>query len=497
MHLGVVHQRLEARGRPFPRSPRSRSRVNPRVLRPLTRGPQGQPSLLRTPHGRPGVQGIFPTSRGQAPHGWPMVHHSMATGFSIPGGCCSVFSASPHPLVRNPRTSLSLVPHPVTHLGLFPASRAFPFSWGCRAALAPSLSLSRPLLPSSRVYTPPGRQLPYGAGPLYPHPSGDRFVRRAWVAPFPPPSSSPVPRAVTHLGLFPASRTFPFSWGCCAALATRPSLPCPLFPPSRVYTPPDSQQQFGADPLDPHPSGDRFVCLALVAPFPPPSVWVVCFFLDLLGALPPGPAAASPATCAYSPPGHLLFFFCFRAPPAAPLLCLFAPSRSPAACSLCALRPPALLRGFVFFLVSSPPFLAVPPPRMHARQHCTGHRVTAPLGARLLSNRPPGAWSLAVPGPARWAPLPRVTLLSSLSSLPSPPPLLICLSPALLLLLSCSVCSPLVFPAPGLYLGRSLAPLGVRPVLRPVGGLGWPHQVPVWGDSPVVRPPSASPPSVS
>ena len=42
MHLGVVHPRLEARGRPFPRSPRSRSRVNLRVLRPLTRGPQGR-----------------------------------------------------------------------------------------------------------------------------------------------------------------------------------------------------------------------------------------------------------------------------------------------------------------------------------------------------------------------------------------------------------------------------------------------------------------------
>ena len=43
MHLGVVHPRLEARGRPFPRSPRSRSRVNLRVLEPLTRGPRGNP----------------------------------------------------------------------------------------------------------------------------------------------------------------------------------------------------------------------------------------------------------------------------------------------------------------------------------------------------------------------------------------------------------------------------------------------------------------------
>ena len=41
MHLGVVHQRLEARGRPFPHSPRARSRVNPHVLRPMTRGTSG------------------------------------------------------------------------------------------------------------------------------------------------------------------------------------------------------------------------------------------------------------------------------------------------------------------------------------------------------------------------------------------------------------------------------------------------------------------------
>ena len=115
MHLGVVHPRLEARGRPFPRSPRSRSRVNLRVIRPLTRGPQGQPSPLRTPHGRPGVQGIFPTSHGQAPHGWPMVYHSMATGFPIPRGCCLALSASrpipcPVPLRHIPSPAQSPLP---------------------------------------------------------------------------------------------------------------------------------------------------------------------------------------------------------------------------------------------------------------------------------------------------------------------------------------------------------------------------------------------------
>ena len=266
MHFGVVHPRLEARGRPFPLSSRSRSRVNPRVLRPLTPGFQGQPSPLRTRHDRPGVRGIFPISRDQAPRGCPMVHHSMATGFQIPRGCCSVVSAPPLPLVPNPATSLSPVPRPVTHLGLFPASRTFPLSWGRCVAIAPRPSLSRPLLSSSRVHTPPGRQQPCGARPQHPHLSRDRSVCLARVALFPPPSPSPVPCPVTHLGLFPASRVFPFPYGCCAALATGPSLSRPLSPSSRVYTPPGRQQPFGTGPLDPHPSGDCFVCPALVAP---------------------------------------------------------------------------------------------------------------------------------------------------------------------------------------------------------------------------------------
>ena len=109
MHLHVVHPRLEARGQPFPRSPWARSRVNLRVLRSLTRGSQGQPSPQWTPHGRPGVQGIFPTSRGQDPHGWPMVQHSMVTGFQIPRGCCLallVSSLTPCPI------PLCLIPAP-------------------------------------------------------------------------------------------------------------------------------------------------------------------------------------------------------------------------------------------------------------------------------------------------------------------------------------------------------------------------------------------------
>ena len=276
MHLCVVHLRPEARGRPFPRSPRSRSRLKPRVLRPLTRKLQGQPSPLRTLHGRPGVQGIVPTSRGQAPHGWPMVHHSMATDFPIPRGCCSVFSASPRPLVRNPATSRSPVPRPVTHHVLLPASRAFPFSRGCHAAIATRLPRTRPIFPSSGAYTPPGRQQPCGAGPL-----------------------------------------------------------------------------------DLHPSEDHFVRLARVAPFLPPFVRVVCFFLDLLVVHIPGPAPASRGTRAHFPAGHLqlLFFFSRFSQPLFCTVCSFPYPR----CLLALCFTPSGSALWFFLGLPPPPFSAVHP----------------------------------------------------------------------------------------------------------------------------------------
>ena len=141
--------------------------------------------------------------------------------------------------------SHSSLPHPGT--GPFPASHGLPTLSGRCAALATRPSPPRPLVPSSRDYTPPGRQQPRGAGPLDPHPSGDRFVHLARVAPFPP--FSPVPRP----------RSNPL--GCFAAQS---------HPSSRVYTPPGRQQPCGAGPLDPHPFGDRFVHIARVAPLPPP-----------------------------------------------------------------------------------------------------------------------------------------------------------------------------------------------------------------------------------
>ena len=144
---------------------------------------------------------------------------------------CLYPTGSPATLWRWPTGASSIrgpFPAPSTGRSL-PAPVPFP----CAAALANPLGcLAAPSHPSSRVYTPPGRQQSRGAGPLDPHPSGDRFVRLARVAPFPPPSPVPRPR--------------PFPLGSRAA---------PSHPSSRVYTPPGRQQPCGAGPLDPHPSG--------------------------------------------------------------------------------------------------------------------------------------------------------------------------------------------------------------------------------------------------
>ena len=241
--------------------------------------------------------------------------------------------------------------------------------------------------------------------------------------------------------------------------------------------------------------------LAQVAPFPPCFVWVVCFLLGLLGALLPGPTPASPGTRAYSPLGHLRFPFRSALPAAPHLHRLLLPNLLlPARSVLCSLRrcivvfffvvcPPSLSRCVSCLVVSCPCCVFFLPSSLQPRTSAlhAGHRVEAPLGVHLRSLRPRRACPLAVTGQARWAPLPRVTLLSSLSSLPSPPPPATCPLSALLLLLSCSVCSLLLFPSPGLYPARSHAPLRLRPVLLPVGRLGQPPKGPLRGDSPVIR----------
>ena len=177
-------------------------------------------------------------------------------GLPTPSGPCATVAtrpSSPRPLVTSSRVYTSpgrLQPcgaGPLDPLSsgdrfpphsLSPVLRRRPNPLGCCAA---------PSHPSSRVYTPTGHQQPCGAGPLDPHPSGDCFVRLARFAPFPP--------------FFPVPRPRPNPLGCCEA---------PSHPSSRFYTPLHCQQPCGAGPLDPHPSGDRFVRLARVALLLPP-----------------------------------------------------------------------------------------------------------------------------------------------------------------------------------------------------------------------------------
>ena len=232
-------------GDPFQVPPGSRSCVNPRVLRPLTQGPQGQPSPLRTPHGRPGVQGILPTSPGQALHGCPMVHQAMTTGFPILWGCCSVFSASPHPLVRNPATSLSPVPRSVTHFGLFLTSRAFQFSGGCRVPLAPRPSLSCPPFPIIPCLYPTGPPATVWRGP-----TGSSSIRGPFRAPstggsLPAPVPFPCATSRRHSWPIPRVQRLPILLGLLCGTSNTPSsvpspfpiIPClyPTGPPATLW----------------------------------------------------------------------------------------------------------------------------------------------------------------------------------------------------------------------------------------------------------------------
>ena len=324
----------------------------------------------------------------------------------------------------------SPLPHPGT--GPFPASHGLPTPSGRCAALATRPSPPRPLVPASRLCTPPGRLLPCGAGPLGPLPSGDRFVRLARVAPFPPPSLSPVPRP------------WPNPLGCLAA---------PSHPSSRVYTPPSGQQPCGAGPLDPHPSGDRFVRLARVAPFPPSSP------VPRPRPIPLGCRAAPshPSSSVYTPPGQPATLWrgptgssSIRGPFCAPSTGRSPPAPAPLCCAVSlavlvtwgrrvalATRPflsrlIVVLRGvvrvcFLFFLFSC--FF----PLGSLLPACT-HNNTAPpsvsvlFGAHIQSLRHPVALPLAVPGHAgRPSLLARVAVhVSALSPLYPPLPSVSC-----------------------------------------------------------------------
>ena len=326
-----------------------------------------------------------------------------------------VFGLPAHPLSHSP------LPHPGT--GLLPASHGLPTPLGRCVALATRPSPPRPLVPSSRVYTQPGRQQPCGAGPLEPLPSGDRFVRLARVALLAPPSLSPVP----------PPRPDPL--GCRAA---------PSHPSSRVYTPPDRQQPCGAGPLDPHRSGDRFVRLARVAPFQP---------FSLVPRPRPNPSGLlcgpipSLIPCLYPtrPPGTLwrgpTGSSSIQGPFCAPSRGLSPPAPAPHSCAAShavlvpwgrrlalATRPllsrlPVVLRGVVrvFFSPRLFPRGSLLPPCTHNNTASPSDSV--PFGALVQSRRHPVARPLAVPGHARGPSLLARVVVHVFSPSPLYPPL--------------------------------------------------------------------------
>ena len=204
----------------------------PTCTQPLTQGPHGQPSPLRTPNGRPGVQGIFPSSRGKAPHGWPMAHHSMATGFPIPWGCYLPLSVTPRSLVRNPAMSPSSLPDPVTQHEPFPAPCYFPLSWGCSEAFATLSSWSRPFFPSLIPCL-------YSTGPQatqWRGPTGSSSIHGPFRAPC---TGRSYPAPLCLGGLIPTGPVGgPFSWSCPRFQSRYPCL-YPTWPPAPfVFSPP-------------------------------------------------------------------------------------------------------------------------------------------------------------------------------------------------------------------------------------------------------------------
>ena len=318
---------------PLTREPTSTQAIDPGISRStLTPADTSRPSW---------GSGHFSHFRWSGSPWW--AHGSPLHGDWFPnptGLLLGAFGLPAHPMSHSP------LPHPGT--GPFPASRGLPTPSGRCAALATRPSPSRPLFPSSRVYTPPGRQQPCGAGPLDPLRSGDRFVRLARVAPFPPPPLSSVPRPR------------PSPLGSCAA---------PSHPSSGVYGPPGCQQPCGAGPLDLHPSGDSFVRLARVAPLSPPPP-------SLLSRLP----------CCLSPLGLS------RGPSHTPL-------SVPSPFGAVGCRSRSFFRRAFFRVVLPPPACT--------HNNTASTSVSFPFGALVQSHCHPVARPLVVPGHARWAPLPR------------------------------------------------------------------------------------------
>ena len=162
----------------------------------------------------------------------------------------------------------------------------------------------------------------------------------AWRFRPPCPSHVPFPFASSRHRPVPSVPWTPYPVGPSAALATRPSPPRPLVPSSRVFTPPGRLLPCGAGPLGPLPSGDRFVRLPRVAPFPALSPGLSCGPIpSLIPCLyPSGP----PATLWRGPTGSLSIRGPFRAPSTGcSLPAPFPSAAAPACCVFGVLGPVA------------------------------------------------------------------------------------------------------------------------------------------------------------
>ena len=149
-----------------------------------------------------------------------------------------------------------------------------PFSPVPRPRSNPLGCLAASSHPSSRVYTPPGRPQPCGAGPLDPHPSGDHFVRLARVAPLPPPPLTPVPPPIAHrLGRAPL-RPGCSHPGCFFVVFS--ALPRTLQSVAPGCPPDDPVQGLGRAPLRPgcsNPGGSFYRILSVASDAPVRGTW--------------------------------------------------------------------------------------------------------------------------------------------------------------------------------------------------------------------------------
>ena len=241
-----------------------------------------------------------------------------------------------------------------------------------------SAAFATPRCPFSFCYIPSLAQSPR----FTPHPvflpqraASNTLTRGHWILIYPGTLS-----CVLHVSLLSRPLVFVLSvscltpWGRCAVLGTPSPWPRPRIP---CHYP------------CPYPTGlpESHVCTPIGRMLPCGACPRVCFLPHALVA-----PIRCPAACSLSAVCRLVVCLCFLC--GGSFFCAHPMAHLPPPFPLCVR---ALSRCFPLLL-----FSFYPPPCMHARHHCAGHLVTAPLCPRLWSSRPRGAFPLPVPGHARW-----------------------------------------------------------------------------------------------